>query len=472
MKLIKYTLDDFSRGFCANTADDAMKSGATPNAYNVEALRGSLKTMNGCSQYASGELIHNGEKYMPTDLMVFYSSSTSSFHNDDILVAVATTGSINAMFAYKNNAWQILQGNMSQAQTGFVNYYNNGNNMLICNELDGMYRMDSSGMEYIEELTPLVSRMALHYERVWGVGDPDKPNTVYYSAYGSPEIWSGEDTGELSITTYDGDRFVNVATVFDDVLLYRQKSIFRISGTSPENYSLKQIESPTGACGPNAAASNGKYSFFVGEDGIYQYDGTSAQKICNDVLNLFFNERVNKSRLYFCCAALNDNKLFVSLAADDSQNNNCILEYDLTAKVVNLRKGICAINFVIFGGKVYFTNENACICVLGDSEKYGTANIQAHYETPWTDFDGKNTLKALDAVYFSAKGTGLLAVTAITDRGSATYRIQLESADEMRLYRLNMYSEGRRWKFAFDNVDGSSFEICDPEFVLEDEGED
>lgn len=472
MNLVKYTLDDFSKGFRANMSPDAMKSGATPNAYNVEALRGSLKSVNGFSTYISDGIVYNNETYIPELIMTYYSSSSTSVKNNDIMAVVASTNSIKGIFVYRNGNWQLLQGNISDAEMGYINYYKDDNCLLICNAYDGIYKMKRNQITYLENITKVMSKMTLNYERVWGIGDPDKPNTVYYSAFGEPEIWEGEDAGELSITTYDGDKFVYIDTVFDDVVLYRQKSIFRINGTSPENYRLTKISSECGACGPDAVANDGGNSFFVGIDGIYEYNGSYASKILNDGLNLFFKQHVNSAAMWYCSAQIYDGKLFVALPIDGETKNNCIIEYDIYAKIINIRKNINAKNLTVFAGKLYFLNSNGDICVFDDGDTYNGEKINAYYETPYTDFDGKNTLKTLDSVYLTAKGKGKIAISAVTELGTVKKYTELTSDDEFRLYKLEMYNEGRRYKFVMENVDGSAFELTDPEFILEIDEED
>lgn len=472
MKLNKYTPDDFSIGFCADSTVDTMAKGATPNAYNVEMLRGSLKTMKGFSKHTSAPIIYNGEAYKPVKLMTYYSYLSTAYSNNDVMPIIASTGGVLGIFIYKNNEWVALQTNISVADMGYVNYYVKRNSLLLCNALDGMYKLEREKVTFIEDSLP-ISAMTLHFERVWGTGDTMYPNKVFYSAVNDPECWDADKgAGELSITTHDGDMFIGIATVFDDVVLYRQKSLFRISGSSPETYSLKQIPSESGACGPNAIANDGKNSFFVGVNGIYEYNGSSAQVILNDRLSLFFAERVNRSKLYNCSAVIHNGKLFVSLACDSSRSNNCIIEYDIQQKVINIRKNCNAHLLNVFNGELYFCDEDGNIFKFDGSDSYADESIDAHYETPYTDMGGKSRLKTLDNICFSARGNGNVIITAITENGASSSCVTLTDENEFHLYRIDMYNTGRRYKFCIDNSEGSIFEISDLEIYYEEEDED
>ena len=472
MKLNKYTPDDFLLGFCADSSADTMKGSATPNAYNVEASRGSLKTMKGFSKYTDKPIVYNGETYKPVKLLTYYSYLSTAYSNNDDMPIIASTGGVLGIFIYKNDEWVALQTNITVANMGYVNYYVKRNSLLLCNAVDGMYKLENGKVTFIEDSLP-ASTMTLHFERVWGTGDELYPNKVFYSAENDPECWDPNmGAGELSITTHDGDMFIGIATVFDDVILYRQKSLFRISGSSPETYSLKQIPSEKGACGPNAIANDGKNSFFVGVDGIYEYNGSSAKKILNDRLNMFFAEKVNKSKLYNCAAIIYNGKLIVSLACDSSVSNNCIIEYDIQQKIVNLRKNCNAHLLNVFNGALYFCDEDGNVFKFDDSKSYADIPIDAHYETPYTDMGGKSRLKTLDSIYFSARGNGNVIITAITENGASSKCVTLTDENEFHLYKIEMYNTGRRYKFCIDNSEGSTFEISDLEIYYEKEDED
>ena len=478
MKLSKYTLDDFSGGFSAHTGDDTMESKYTPNSYNVEALGGSLKTMPGCSKYIDSEIINNDRKYYAVQFFVYYSESMTLTSELDKLVVVGSTFSTRGLFLYNSGAWTKLQGNISEKNMGGINcIYNNENTLFICNSADGIYTYNplNSEIGYIDS-APGLGAMTLHYERIWGIGDTKNPNTVYYSAESDFSDWDttaeNADAGKLDVTTFDGDSFIGIANVFDDVVLYRKKTLFRITGSSPSNYQLKQIPAASGAVGANAIANNGRYSFYIGQDGIYSYDGIRASLIEDNRLRFLFENRVNQSMLYNACAVIFGNKLYAAVPVDEAVYNNLVIEYDITSGVFNIRSGVDIINFGVFRNELIFADNAGYVCVFDGSDKYKGTNIEAHYETPFFDFDNKNVTKTLDSIYFTAKGTGKIKITAETENGITTKTVTLKNADKFDLYKINMYNTGRRFKFCFDNVDGSTFEITRPEFFLEADDED
>ncbi len=477
MKLYKYTLDDFSGGFSAQMNSDSMDNGYTPNSYNVEALGGTLKTMNGYSKYITTAIIDNETQYYPVRFPVYYAQASQGASQQDTLLVVASTGLKRGLFIYKSQSWQKLQGNITEADMDSINCVSKGKNQLfICNAAEGIYTYDTtSGLGMLED-APGFAAMALHYERIWGINSANKLNTVYYSAESDYSNWKttseNADAGKLEVTTFDGDGFVGIANVFDDILLYRRKTLFRITGTSPENYQMKQIPASCGAVGPDAIANNGRYSFYIGNDGIYSYDGIRASIIENNRLRFLFENRINRNKLAISCAVIFDNKLYAAVPADGSAHNNLIIEYDIDSRVFNIRSGMNVSKFVVFNNQLLFSGNDGFIYTFDNSIKYNGANITAHYETPYCDFQNKNMLKTLDSVCFTAKGTGSVKISAETERGTVSKTVTLKRSSDFDIYHIPLYNAGRRFKFCFDNVNGSQFEIIRPEFILEKDDED
>ena len=98
--------------------------------------------------------------------------------------------------------------------------------------------------------------------------------------------------------------------------------------------------------------------------------------------------------------------------------------------------------------------------------------IRAHYATPHTDLGAKNKVKTLDSIYIVARGTGKLQITAETENDVSVKTVEMRSSTDLDVYKVEMYAMGRRFRFAFDNVDGSAVEIVRPEFYFEVDEED
>ncbi len=468
MKLIRYTTDDFSGGFSAASSEITMKNGFSAQAYNVEALDGKLRTMKGCSLKVETHINYRGQVFTPKKLMVYRSESVD---NEELLVWAEGRGSLS-IFRYTGSGWENVDNNYSNADVGYMNQFFNGqNNLILASSEDGMFIYDGNETEEID-ICPMAGSLTLHFERLWAVGDPGNPNTVYYSAEGNPTQWDKDnsDAGEIMITTFDGDRFIGIENVFDDVVLYRHNSLFRISGSNPSSYRLQQIQASTGAVGTKGIANDGKYSFYIGNNGIYRFDGMKAYLLENDRLREFFAKDVNKTALSEASAIINGNTLYVALPTGMSAFNDTVIEYDIIRGVFNIRKNVDITEFAVYRNELIFIDTLGNICIYNSGDAYKGECIDARYETPVCEFDGKNVNRTLDSVYFCGTGNGKIVISCITENGTRSVEVRL-SRDE-KMYRVPLWNSGRRFKFVLENCNGSWFEITNPEFFLEEDDAD
>ena len=75
-----------------------------------------------------------------------------------------------------------------------------------------------------------------HKGRIWAAGIAAKPSTVAYSALNNPEDWVGAGSGEIPISTDDGDRITGLASHNGELIVFKGPyigSIHRIQGSAP-----------------------------------------------------------------------------------------------------------------------------------------------------------------------------------------------------------------------------------------------
>ena len=96
------------------------------------------------------------------------------------------------------------------------------------------------------------------------------------------------------------------------MVIFKEKSLFKIVGAYAEQYEKIQLFSFNGAIADKSIIVTSKGAFFLNQDGIYQYDGVN----CSIV-----SEKVNKT-----IASLNQATLSEAIATDFDN------KYILTAK--------------------------------------------------------------------------------------------------------------------------------------------
>lgn len=95
--------------------------------------------------------------------------------------------------------------------------------------------------------------------RLWGAGDPSRPDRLYYSSPGNHQEWQGTgDSAYLDINPGDGD-VSGITAIFPpfrgSLIVAKQNSLYRISGTKPTDYAIEQITEGVGCISHNSAVA-------------------------------------------------------------------------------------------------------------------------------------------------------------------------------------------------------------------------
>lgn len=465
----EYAIPVFT-GFAQGVRQVTLEPGQTINAKNMVIDDGNLEVMSGYTKYVNPTL-PGGIK----TLMVFYRT------NDDasvtaFLLATTSTG------IYKYNSTTLAWDNIfTGAHSGiydYINYQTGMTDLIIAgNGVDATLKWDGSTATFVhlEGGAPKMGSLALHYERVWGVGDKNNPNRLYYSQSFAPEIWDfteEQGAGFFEIPTWDGGKCIGIGVVADEVIVFKTRNIFRFVGTYPGEYAKYNVFSTTGAIAERSIANNKANAFFLAQDGIYVYNGNSAIKISSAVQTVI--DSMTKNYDSMAAGVIFKDKYILAIPTDNSQVNNTIIEYDLNHQTFIVKRGINANTFVEYNDKLLFAGDTLVDgkCYVYEynqgSDLFGT-EIEAYWETPDTDWGAPNAKKVCSYVYFTAKGTGSIKIDAIfNEKGiikTASTTKALTETD--KIYKVRLRNKGRRFKFKFSNVSGSHFKISGIKIMLD-----
>lgn len=264
--------------------------------------------------------------------------------------------------------------------------------------------------------------------------------------------------------TWDGGVLLGISNIFDDVVLYKTHNIFRVIGTYPEQYELRQVFATRSAIAERSIVSEGTLAFHLCSDGIYVYDGTQAQPLCGERIKRYFRS-LNQEALPGACAEVYRDKLYMAVPEGTSAVNNAVIEYDILNDSFMLRRGMQVTQFLEYEDRLLFCGQDGYVYAFDEGASYDGRDIEAVYETPWEDLGRRDLTKTLLELYAVAEGTGRLLVTLITDTMQRRYTVDLPRKPEV--VRLPVFAEGRRFKLRFENVGGSAFMLARPQLKYE-----
>ena len=172
--------------------------------------------------------------------------------------------------------------------------------------------------------------------RLFTWGDPEYPNRMRYSAKGSPDCFSGSDSGW---TDEFGDmtKVVCARRFYNELIVWKANSVWLLEGYSPITFGTLRVADTVGCCSPKTTivVETGYPSVHTDEplsvaiwadtDGIYVLDGRKPKKVSLPVDN-YFNTEYSDA---IAAASLDDLQAF-----QDKMNNEYHLLLNSTTELV------------------------------------------------------------------------------------------------------------------------------------------
>lgn len=172
-----------------------------------------------------------------------------------------------------------------------------------------------------------------------------KGNTLYWSALNRPAYWPGAAAadGNHEPVGADGDEILNVTLHARHARIYKQRSIWRLSG-DPDDLDalLEPTNAEMGLAGELAVCSVGAVDYFLSTDGIYVFNGDVAVKISGKLDPLFKEDpvytegalapAVSPDYRQNACLAHRNGKLYFAYTPAGGTANTETLVYDIASK--------------------------------------------------------------------------------------------------------------------------------------------
>jgi hypothetical protein len=121
--------------------------------------------------------------------------------------------------------------------------------------------------------TALCTQIAVHNERLWGVGDPAHPQSVFYSALNKGDTLGNGALGggEIIVRTFGNQRTTAVISIGTSLLVFHTTGVSRITGFGQDDIAVQPagISSHVGTIAPFSVVNVNNVAFFVTMRGLY-----------------------------------------------------------------------------------------------------------------------------------------------------------------------------------------------------------
>lgn len=321
--------------------------------------------------------------------------------------------------------------------------------------------------EFFTALEKEVIDMCLHYERLFIVV-AEKHNSVWFSKSGIPTEWD-HDIDKGGYINFDGTLGeVNTIKSFNNYLyIFCDYGIYRLTAYGDQTqFNLKKIYTSSGRIFAKTVTQCGEYIAFVGEDGLFLFDGYDVTRYTTKINNLISDGLDDVSACY------SNHKYIVSFTDNtdtdygvfnEERKNNTLLVFDIDDKGVELMKGvslkhICAVNESDYCKVVALSEDSRMFVQLDDSGLYLGNPMLKYWESGNIDFSRPADVKMIRSVEYSAKSDYYLGIICNGERKEF-----LLSAKEKK---RPIYIKGKEFKF-YIKSDNENEEIYPPTLVVD-----
>lgn len=301
---------------------------------------------------------------------------------------------------------------------------------------------------------PTVSLNVYHKNTLFLAGNTTNPSRLYFSALG--DITNYTVTDFIDVSTNDGSQIRGLISVFDSLYIFKDNSIWRLSGTDRDSFILEKMMDNVGTLSQQSIqVVNGLIYFVTSQNDIAAYDGNYSlkfisQKIRNTIGSLNFSRAPYTIGLGFSTYKYKDLDYYAATSMAGSGTNNRVLLFDTGhnawTKFVGMNPNSWVVgedqngqNIMIFGdylGYVHYYPSDGYFD--GD---VATSAIDAFYQTKWFKYSevalGDKYLRLVKTYALSETTASILTVDARSDYETTG-----------KVYTINLQQSGALWDSA------------------------
>ena len=303
---------------------------------------------------------------------------------------VITDGTDPVVFKNTNFGWEVFSDGKLYLVNGDNYYVYDGEK---CTEVTPH---DSTSLDHIKRCKYLVQRG----QRLFAAGDPQNPNTIYFSEIGAANHFP--DLNTIDAISDDNDVIMGLTEFHQAMVAFKKHHIYSWFGWNPEeDVRFDKINVHTGAVSFLTIKRVYNFLFYMGEDGVYALHGLepdyiSSNNLTDEVLKRRFSGLIDTDK---ACAAFYDGKYFLSVKTEGT-SNDLVLVYDFVRKAWSPWTGWKASSFAVYENQLYIGSSETGQ-VYEQHDKYNDDGKAIHYKLKTKPFPCNYPLQYKKFNYFN-----------------------------------------------------------------------
>lgn len=218
---------------------------------------------------------------------------------------------------------------------------------------------------------PNCTMVAYHKLHAFCAGDSTNPSRLFASNLGDISTWTSTDT--IDVETQDGSIIRDLEPGLDALYIWKDKSIWRLSGTDRDNFVLERMVDGTGTLSRRSVAKlENQFLFVTNQGDIAVYDGGINVKIISHKIQGSI-DNANFTRFKFSPGVVFDNDYYLSYSLTSVAQHNRMFVFDSFHRAFTKFEGINANAFTVAettGGREFlaFSDYNGFINQYPDTD--------------------------------------------------------------------------------------------------------
>lgn len=472
-----YHIPTFFGGLNMDSDSQLLENNESPLAYNVDITNGALSR---CGGYGPARWYNTLDPSVPlyTSAMpapirqiFIYREQEEASASDHVLVQLTD----HRLYRYSAlpdygvvayNELSFSQPWPEKELTFLVNYRYNGLDKAILGGREaGMFVYRTGQALAAVSGAPWLSKGVLHYGRLFGVGNPDYPQRIWFSAPGNPENFTvALDQGGYIDVLGDKGSAQNIVVFQDHLYIFWQYGITRLTAYAQQSeFTVSDIYSCDSEILPESICVCGRQILFASRDGIYSFSGGAVSCISRRIRLLFADMDTEGSP----CAFFYRSRYYLSLRLPEEEitGNNAMVEYDTLRDSWRLFKGCTLRHLAVIHDtedeKLLAAAEadERLLCWDG-SDSFGGGQIDARWDSPTSDLGAANYIKEMRELHLAVSGSGGLRITLRADGQEQVRTVAL--TESRRMVKLPFSLRGHLMSLSIENTEGCAFTAVGP----------
>lgn len=320
-----------------------------------------------------------------------------------------------------------------------------------------------------------VNYVEMHFSRLFSAGDAEHPSRLYWSQppgdIRTIEDWSMDDDastaggGHVEVGNTSGDGITGLCSLSNQLLIFKESSIYRLLGSSPDDFRVVQVNLKTERMHNTGLVKYGDVPFWLTRSGLYYHDGSNG-KLSSSARKIRYI--LQGADLSTCKAVENRDRLYFTCNRGGSDYDDSIVVYNMVEQTYMLRDGFHVIDICSYNGTMYMVNENRYVYRFGEGSTYDGAAIDAYWVTPKTDMDLKGVEKQVRWIYLRGEGTFIIIKVRVGI--SEQSKRHIIPKDEEAVLEISLLNSGRTIQLRIENEAGSYFRLTGGVEIIFDGG--